>query len=62
MLERLAQNHIPTETKLKYEKAFIKRLKAWQANDEVGLGYHLQRMDQKMMRFSRKNNKNFVHS
>lgn len=43
MLERLAQNHIPIETKLKYEKAFIKKLKAWQAKEDgaAGNGYHL---------------------
>lgn len=54
MLKSLTEDQIDNETKIKNEKAFNRKLRAWQAQEAQRTGYEFQLIDRKIMKYSKK--------
>ena len=49
------ENKIDADITAKYEKDFNKKIKVWQLNEIKSIGFEMQRIDQKAMRYNKKN-------
>ena len=54
MLRQIAEEQLDSETKIKNEKAFNKKLRVWHAQENEKTCYDFQIIDRKTMKYSKK--------